>query len=201
DNDQIPASHAWFPSNSSVRDVSRNSSSPCSPASAAATALLWRRHSSAKPARLVSGTQICTGLIPAARKASRRRRTLWLSGVGMVSPVVTCNVWTGVPQVKHRSRSGTPPPAWRWGCMASLHPHPTGRGPVQRLQLKPLLPAIRAMGFLIRQRIAKHLLAAVVLEVRQDRAVHRVRAGGRGPQEQALLEILELATLPGSGRH
>src|SRR5690606_31257730 len=167
------------------------------PASAAATALLWRRHSSAKPARLVSGTQICTGLIPAARRASRRRRTLWLSGVGMVSPFVTCNVWMGEPQVKHRRASGTPPPAWRWGCMASLHPHPTGRGPVQRLHLKPLLPAIRAMGFLIRQGVSKHLLAAVVLEVRQDRPMHGAGTRRRRPQEQALLEILELATLPG----
>jgi hypothetical protein len=63
----------------------------------------WRRHSAANPARRVSGTQICTGRNPAARRAILCFRTRCATGreaiefswyllhVTIRSPPVTCN--------------------------------------------------------------------------------------------------------------
>lgn len=54
----------------SARAASMKSARSRSARSAAATIADWRRHSSANPDRLVSGTQIWTGRKPAARRAS-----------------------------------------------------------------------------------------------------------------------------------
>src|SRR5690606_39627851 len=67
---KVPACHPVQPS-PPVNAASISCCNSESVLSAWAIKRLWRRHSSANSARLVSGTQICTGRKPALRKALR----------------------------------------------------------------------------------------------------------------------------------
>src|SRR5690606_18870190 len=83
--------------------------------------------------------------------------------------------------------AGFPPAA----APGLLHPHPPCRRPVERALLEHLLAPVAAVGLLVGLRVAVLRLAAGVFEVGEDRAVQHVRAGGRRPQEQPALEVLE----------
>jgi hypothetical protein len=76
-DDDVAASGQRRSSQASALTRSQNSVSirPASVPSAAAINSHWRRHSAAKPAALVSRTQIWTGRSPEARSLSRRRLT------------------------------------------------------------------------------------------------------------------------------
>ena len=70
DSDEISSSHGPVQPSMSFRAASRKADRSRSPRSAAAATRAWRRHSSAKPGCLVSGTQSSNG--PEARLAERR---------------------------------------------------------------------------------------------------------------------------------
>ncbi len=76
-DDKVAATCQPRSSQASALTRSQNSVSvrPPSVLSAAAINSHWRRHSAAKPAALVSGTQIWTGRSPEARNLARRRLT------------------------------------------------------------------------------------------------------------------------------
>src|SRR5690606_16776562 len=99
--------------------------------------------------------------------------------------------WIRFPVVCLEEQCGNGGPASGPPSTRLLHPHPLFRRPVEGALLEHLLAPVAAMGLLVGLRVAVLGLAAGVLEVVQDRAVQHVRAGGRRPQEQAFLEVLE----------